>query len=45
MSGAGGSASSAAAALMQADRPVCVCKGVSLLQVWPASVHCWWLAL
>lgn len=45
MSGAGGSASSAAAALMQADRAACVCKGAGLLQVWPASVRRWWLIL
>lgn len=43
MSGAGGSASSAAPAVMQADRAAGVCKGVGLLHVRPASVHCWWL--
>lgn len=43
MSGAGGSASSAAAAVMQADRAACVWKGVGLWQVEPASAHCWWL--
>lgn len=43
MSTAGGSASSAAAAVMQADRAVCVCIGVGLLQVRPTSVRRWWV--